>query len=91
MTCNSGAVCAAHLIEGLRVATLEPEHASCVALVLTHFVALQGEGRARFVERVQQALAAELGVPISDVTLQAKRAVIVGERAKAGQRRALRR
>ena len=52
---------------------------------------LQGEGRARFVERVQQALADELGVPISDVTLQAKRAVIAGERAKAGQRRALRR
>ena len=48
---------------------------------------LQGESRARFVERVQQALAAELGVPISDVTLQAKRAVIAGERAKAGQRR----
>ena len=51
----------------------------------------QGESRARFVERVQQALAVELGVPISDVTLQAKRAVIAGERAKAGQRRAMRR
>ena len=32
----------------------------------------QGEGNGRFVERVQQAVAAELGVPVADVTLQQK-------------------
>ncbi len=53
--------------------------------------AAQGESKARFVERVQQALAAELGIPISDVTLQAKRAMIAGERARAGRRRGMRR
>ena len=42
-------------------------------------------------ERVQQTLAAELGIPISDVTLQAKRAMIAGERARAGRRRGMRR
>ena len=63
----------------------------CRARADTSCCVLQGESRARFVERVQQALAVELGVPISDVTLQAKRAVIAGERAKAGQRRTLRR
>jgi len=53
--------------------------------------AAQGESKARFVERVQQTLAAELGIPISDVTLQAKRAMIAGERARAGRRRGMRR
>lgn len=53
--------------------------------------ARQGETKARFVERVQRALADELGVPVSDVTMQAKRAVIAGERARAGQRRGMRR
>lgn len=52
---------------------------------------LQGETKARFVERVQMALSGELGVPVSDVTLQAKRAMIAGERARTGQRRGMRR
>ena len=52
---------------------------------------LQGETKARFVERVQKALSVELGIPVSDVTLQAKRAMIAGERARTGQRRGMRR
>jgi len=33
---------------------------------------LQGEGNGYFVDRVQRAIAAELGVPIADITLQQK-------------------
>ncbi|KAK9834294.1 hypothetical protein WJX81_004186 [Elliptochloris bilobata] len=68
-----------------------PPRVRLEATVLPSMAPAEGESKAQFVERVQQALAAELGVPISDVTLQAKRAVIAGERAKAGQRRGMRR
>lgn len=34
---------------------------------------VQGEGNGAFVERVQQAIATELGTPISNLTLQGKR------------------
>lgn len=36
----------------------------------------QGESKARFVERVQSMIAEELGVPILDISIQQKRALL---------------
>lgn len=41
---------------------------------------LQDEGNANFVERVQQAIAEELGTPIVDFTVQQKRQQVQQQR-----------
>ena len=39
-------------------------------------LAVQGEHRSKFVERVQATIAEELAIPIKDITIQRKREVV---------------
>jgi hypothetical protein len=60
------------------------------AVVLPPMLQTQEEGRGAFVQRVQQAIADELGVPISDLTISQKRklmAAVGGGSSSRGGRR----
>ncbi len=46
------------------------------AVVLPAMAPLPGEGRGAFTQRVQQAIAEELQVPVSDMTIQQKRKLV---------------
>lgn len=55
------------------------------AVVLPPMVQEEGEGRGQFVQRVQAAIAAQLGVPVSDMTIQQKRALMKAATASSGK------
>lgn len=47
-----------------------------------HSCVLQGESKAKFVERIQQRIADDLQVPIIDFTLQAKKQLMQTSKPK---------
>lgn len=63
-------------------------HSLAIYSMLTgRYVSVQGETKAKFVERVQQQIAEELRIPIYDYTVQSKKKLVNSLKAAGGELR----